>query len=71
LHTFYYNNYKNNAFIGGSSEVLTGLSTSTQGYPFYWRQDASIYDYNNGWVNGPTYSGPTRANATMTQIGLV
>jgi hypothetical protein len=57
--------------LGGSSEIITGLNINQAGYPYYWHQDASIYDYNNGWVNGPIYSGPSRANATMTQIRLV
>lgn len=57
--------------LGGSSEPITGLSASTSGYPNIWHQDVSFFDDNSGWVNGPVYNGPTRANATITQIRLV
>ncbi|CAO3655579.1 unnamed protein product [Mucor hiemalis] len=53
---------------GGSSEPITGLSASATGYPNIWHQDVSFFDDNSGWVNGPVYNGPTRANATITQI---
>lgn len=54
---------------GGSSEPLTGLSPSVAGYPNLWHPDLSIYDSGgSGWVNGPVYNGPPRANATITQI---
>lgn len=53
---------------GGSSEPITGLSASASGYPNIWHQDVSFFDDNSGWVNGPVYNGPTRANATITQI---
>ncbi|CEP16504.1 hypothetical protein [Parasitella parasitica] len=59
------------AHTGGSSEAITGLSASSSFYPNYWHQDVAIYDSKSSqWLNtGLTYgSGPTRANATLTQI---
>ncbi|KAL0144136.1 hypothetical protein V8B55DRAFT_1433443 [Mucor lusitanicus] len=64
--------HTNLTFIfGGSSEAITGLSASSSYYPNYWHQDVPIYDSKGEqWLNtGLTYaSGPTRANATITQI---
>ncbi|CAO0797601.1 unnamed protein product [Mucor circinelloides] len=64
--------HTNLTFIfGGSSEAITGLSASSSYYPNYWHQDVPIYDSKGEqWINtGLTYaSGPTRANATITQI---
>ncbi|GAA5804278.1 hypothetical protein HPULCUR_009765 [Helicostylum pulchrum] len=53
---------------GGSSEVLTGLPSNAPGYPFYWNTNVTIYDQVNGWIDGPTYVGQPRSNATMTEI---
>ncbi|KAG2197714.1 hypothetical protein INT47_007948 [Mucor saturninus] len=55
---------------GGTSDEITGFNANSQGYhgaPFIWHQDVTMYD-KDGWFDGPSYSGPTRTNATMTQI---
>ncbi|KAI8059915.1 uncharacterized protein B0P05DRAFT_574791 [Gilbertella persicaria] len=55
--------------IGGSSEPMTGLTASSAYYPNFWHQDTFMYNSATGvWINGPTYNGPPRANATITQI---
>jgi hypothetical protein len=55
-------------YLGGNSEPLTGLTSSMEGYPYFWHSEAAIYDYINGWLPGTQYGGLPRQNGTMTQI---
>jgi hypothetical protein len=57
--------------IGGNSDILTGMDSTMPNYPNYWHQDLKIYDSNNNmWLTTDiSYSGNTRSNATITQIG--